>query len=143
LRIVPVLVAAALAAPGCGSEEDAQPTPRPGGGAATVVTVADCLQRAGAKQALTAADLEFAGHAKRGQVGAGLDGRTTYEFLPPSLPPEGDWRVYRTRSRDAPAPRPEQAADAPGPAEEVATLPPPADANAIRRAQDCADGAPE
>jgi hypothetical protein len=133
---------AALGAAACGGEEDPQPTPQPGG-AATVVTVADCLARAGARPAVTAADLEFAQPAVRGQVGAGLDGRTTYEFLPPEPAPGGDWRVYRTRPRDAPPPRPEEATEAPAPAEEVATLPPPAKADAIRRAQGCTDGAPE
>jgi hypothetical protein len=142
LRTLLVLAAAALGATGCAAEEDPQPTPRPGG-AATVVTVADCLERAGARAVVSEAELAFARHAVRGQVGAGLDGRTTYEFRPPASAPEGDWRVYRTRPRDAPPPGAEEAADAPGPAEEVAALPPPAGAETVRRARGCADGAPE
>jgi len=51
--------------------------------------------------------------------------------------------VFRTRRSDQPRPKPAQAADPPAPGEEVAVLPPPAAAAAIRRAQDCADGAPE
>jgi hypothetical protein len=142
LRAALVLAAAALGVTGCAAEEDPQPTPRPGG-AASVVTVADCLDRAGARAVVSEAELAFARHAVRGQVGAGLDGRTTYEFLPPESAPEGDWRVYRTLPRDAPPPSAEQAADSPGPAEEVAALPPPADPEAVSRARGCADGAPE
>jgi hypothetical protein len=135
-----VLVAAgltALAAGGCGGDT---PAAKPqGGGEATVATVGACLAKAGARPAMTAAELRFAVRAVAGAVGAGLDGRTTYEFKPRD--PGADWRVFRTRRSDQP--KPVHAADPPAPGEEVAVLPPPATAAAIRRAQDCADGAPE
>jgi hypothetical protein len=134
--------AAALAVTGCGSDKPSGPPPQ-GAAAATVATVGECLARAGAHPATTAADLRFAAHAAAGAVGAALDGRTTYEFLP--RPPAGgsDWRVFRTRRSDQPRPTPAHAADPPAPGEEVAVLTPPAAAAAIRQAQDCADGAPE
>jgi hypothetical protein len=133
---------AALAIGGCGEDRPSAPPPH-GAAAATVATVGECLARAGARPARTAADLGFAVHAAAGAVGAALDGRTTYEFLPRDPGDGGDWRVFRTRRSDQPKPTPAHAADPPAPGEEVAVLTPPATAVAVRRAQDCADGAPE
>jgi len=127
-----VLVAAAL--PACGEE------PAATGGAGGVVSVGECLARAGARPASTAADLRFARSARPGQTGIALDGRTTYEFLPRESA-GGDWRVFRTRAGDERPPQ--QAAEAPLPGEEVAVLAPPAAADAVERARGCADGAPE
>jgi hypothetical protein len=129
----------ALAAGGCGDDKPSGPPPA----AATVATVEECLARAGARPATTAGDLRFVTRAAAGAVGIGLDGRTTYEFLPRNPGEGGDWRVFRTRRSDQPKPTPAQAADPPAAGEEVAALTPPAAAAAIRRAQDCADGAPE
>jgi hypothetical protein len=140
LRALLAAALAALAAGGCGSDSPpAAPSPR-GGGEATVATVGACLAKAGARPVTTAAELEFAAQADAGAVGAGLDGRTTYEFKPRDAG-GGDWRVFRTRSSDRPAPA--HADDPPQQGEEVAVLAPPAAADAVRRAQGCADGAPE
>ena len=129
----------ALAAGGCGGGDDA-PAARPQGTAeATVATVESCMAKAGAKPA---GDLTFATHAAAGAVGRGLDGRTTYEFKPRD-PAKGDWRIFRTRPSSAPKPTAAQAADPPEQGEQVAVLTPPADPAAVKRAQGCADGAPE
>jgi hypothetical protein len=135
--------AAALVAAGCGEKPEPETAPAAQGGAATVVTVGECLARAGARAVHAAAELRFVRAAVRGQVGAALDGRTTYEFLPRGAGRDEGWRVYRTRSSDAPPPSLEQAGRAPGSQEEVAALPPGARPREIRRARGCADGAPE
>ena len=120
---------------GCGGEEERAAT-----GAGSVASTGECLSRAGARPAREAADLRFARPARAGQVGIGLDGRTTYEFLPAESTGE-DWRVFRTRPSGRRPPR--QAHAAPAPGEDVAVLPPPASPDAVRRARGCADGAPE
>ena len=128
-----------LAAAGCGGGDDTPAATPHGTSEATVATVESCLAKAGARPA---GDLSFAAHAVAGAVGRGLDGRTTYEFKPRD-PANGDWRVFRTRAGDAPAPTAAQAADPPAPGEQVAVLTPPAGPAAVKRARGCADGAPE
>lgn len=118
---------------GCGGDD---PAPEPTAQAGTVASVGECLAAAGLRPAQTAAALRFAQGAEAGQVGIGLDGRTTYEFRAAD-----GGRVYRTRDSDAPAPT--DASAPPGTGEEVAVLAPGASRETLRRAAGCADGAPE
>ena len=98
---------------GCGG---GRPAPQPTTPGRVGASVGECLAAAGLRPAATAAALRFAKGAEAGQVGIGLDGRTTYEFRAAD-----GARVYRTRDSDATLAR--RRLGAAGGGEEIAVLP--------------------